>query len=219
MATFAALAVGFVSPAVADTDCDKASAQFASAVSSKPEDLLTLLADAVAKNESCSCEIVQAAVKSAKGDKAKVGDIVFTVVSIAPARAVTVAECAIAVAPGAESEIQSALKSALSDEGEPYVGGKGVDKGGKYVEPPEEPSGFDFGRAPLDVRGIYLLAPSPGGGVLQQDIIKIIEKIRDTGIDPNDVDGDGVPNDVDEDPFDPNNKNRVTPGDPRHKGP
>ena len=75
VATVAAL-VGFASPAVADTDCEKVSSEFASALSKKPDDLLILLHDAVSKNQSCACEIVKAAIKAVGADKAKVGDIV-----------------------------------------------------------------------------------------------------------------------------------------------
>ena len=225
MATVAALAVGFVSPALADTDCDKASAKFASAVASKPNELLTLLAEAVAKNESCSCEFVQAAIKAVGSDKAKVGDIVFTAVSVAPGMATTITECAVAAAPKATSEIKAALKSALSDKGSSEIYDKNPGKG--VVEPVEEvdDGGFDFGRAPLDVRGIYLLAPSPGGGFVTETVVQVVERIKRVErvvgvggglrvIDPNDYDGDGVPNDRDEDPFDPNNRNEITPADP-----
>lgn len=228
MATVAALAVGFVSPALADTDCDKASSKFAAAVSSKPDELLTLLAEAVAKNESCACEVVQAAIKAVGADKAKVGDIVFTAVSIAPGMATTITECAVASAPKATSEIKAALKSALSDKGSASYGKEVYSKNpGKDVVEPSEPvdtGGFDFGRAPLDVRGIYLLAPSPGGGFVTETVVETVERVkrvvRHVGggglrvIDPNDYDGDGVPNDRDEDPFDPNNRNEITPADP-----
>ena len=217
MATVAALAVGFVSPAFADTDCDKASSKFAAAVASKPDELLTLLAETIAKNESCSCEVVQAAIKAVGADKAKVGDIVFTAVSVAPGMATTITECAVAAAPKATSEIKAALKSALSDKGSASYD-KNPEK--DVVEPEgDDDGGFDFGRAPLDVRGIYLLAPSPGGGFVTETVVEVIERIkiinRGRPFDPNDWDGDGVPNDVDADPLDANNKNEVTPADPK----
>jgi hypothetical protein len=182
MATVAALAVGFVSPAFADTDCDKASSKFAAAVASKPDELLTLLAETVAKNESCSCEVVQAAIKAVGADKAKVGDIVFTAVSVAPSMATTITECAVAAAPKATSEIKAALKSALSDKGSASYGKEvaGKNPGKDVVEEPavEDDGGFDFGRAPLDVRGIYLLAPSPGGGFVTETVVEIIERVK-----------------------------------------
>ena len=183
LATVAALAVGFVSPALAETDCEKVSAEFASAVASKPDQLLTLVAEAVAKNETCACEVVQAAIKSVDADKAKVGDIVFTAVSVAPTMATTITECAVAAAPNATSEIKAALKSALSDKGSASYGKEPVyDKNPKgpveeEVEPVEDP-GFSFGRAPLDVRGIYLLAPSSGGGFVTETVVEVIEKVR-----------------------------------------
>ncbi|MCB1097218.1 MAG: hypothetical protein KDN22_16715 [Verrucomicrobiae bacterium] len=229
MATVAALAVGFVSPAFADTDCDKASSKFAAAVASKPDELLTLLAETIAKNESCSCEVVQAAIKAVGADKAKVGDIVFTAVSVAPGMATTITECAVAAAPKATSEIKAALKSALSDKGSASYGKEISGKNpGKDVVPdevqPTDDGGFDFGRAPLDVRGIYLLAPSPGGGFVSENVVEVIERVkvitRHVGggglrvIDPNDYDGDGIPNDRDADPYDPNNRNEITPADP-----
>ncbi|MGK0186918.1 MAG: hypothetical protein ACI9R3_002703 [Verrucomicrobiales bacterium] len=182
MATVAALAVGFVSPALAAADCDKASTTFSAAVSSQPDELLTLLVEAVAKNESCSCEIVQAAIKAVGADKAKVGDIVFAAVSIAPGMATTITECAVAAAPKATSEIKAALKSALSDKGSASYGkdGYGKNPGKEVVDPVEvvDNGGFDFGRAPLDVRGIYLLAPSPGGGFVSETVVEVIERVR-----------------------------------------
>ena len=90
--------------------------------------------------------------------------------------ATTITECAVAAAPKATSEIKAALKTALSDKGSASYGKEVYDKNPKEViEPEPEPISFDFGRAPLDVRGIYLLAPSPGGGFVTETVVEVIE--------------------------------------------
>ncbi|MDA0811278.1 MAG: hypothetical protein O3C21_02640 [Verrucomicrobia bacterium] len=116
---------------------------------------------------------MKAAIVASKANEKLVGEIVFAAVIASESMAPTVAECAISVAPDSASQIRSALKRALSDGATPSSdeGGKAVYSGknryGKDSIPSAEAvddGGFDFGRAPLDVRGIYLLAPSPGGG-------------------------------------------------------
>ena len=95
----------------------------------------------------------------------------------------------VSVAPDSASQIRSALKRALSDAGSySYTDGGKSPVSGKDViydkEPipsaePVDDSGFSFGRAPLDVRGIYLLAPSPGGGGITEvvEFKKIVKTI------------------------------------------
>ncbi|MGK0184633.1 MAG: hypothetical protein ACI9R3_000407 [Verrucomicrobiales bacterium] len=158
------------------SDCESVAATVSQQVEESPEKVLMVVEDAMAKHEKCACEVVKAAIVASKANEKLVGEIVFTAVISSESMAPTVAECAISVAPDSASHIRSALKRALSDTGTySYDGGGGKSPAysGKNPAYGKEPipsaeavddGGFDFGRAPLDVRGIYLLAPSPGGG-------------------------------------------------------
>lgn len=189
----AAMSLSLVTPALAEAECDDAAAALRSALAGNRGDLLVQLAKAIAARESCSCELVKAAIALAGADRAQVGDIVFTAVSVAPAMATTITECAVAAAPKATSEIKAALKSALSDKGPAAYGKESHDKnpapaaddqGFESGRPPLDPrgvyiadpmsnnpfpgdsdgDGYAFGVSPQDIRGIYLVAPTGGGG-------------------------------------------------------
>ena len=168
-----AMALALSASTVLASDCETVAAKVTKQVEASPEKVLMVVEDAMAKHDKCACEVVKAAIVASKANEKLVGEIVFTAVIASESMAPTVAECAISVAPDSASQIRSALKRALSDSGYSYSdegGGKspaysGKGTYGKEEIPSAEPvreGGFDFGRAPLDVRGIYLLAPSPG---------------------------------------------------------
>ena len=160
-------------------DCDAVAASVSKKVEAEPEKVLMIVEDAMSTHDKCACEIVKSAIVASRASGRLVGEIVFTAVISSESMAPTVAECAISVAPDSASQIRSALKRALSDAGDsaPVSYGKNPVSGknayGKDTVPSADPvdeGGFDFGRAPLDVRGIYLLAPSPGGtSVIERD--------------------------------------------------
>ena len=165
-------ALGFLSiETVLGLDCETVSQSVTKKVEEDPDQVLVTVEDAMASHDKCACEIVKAAIVASRADGRLVGEIVFTAVTVSQSMAPTVAECAVSVAPDSAPQIRAALKRALSDTGrKPSYGRKpsfGKNPyGDKEPIPSAEPveDGFDFGRTPLDVRGIYLLAPSPGGG-------------------------------------------------------
>ena len=171
--TLGVVATAFAASAVMAADCETIADSVTRQVEAAPGNVLMIVEDSMANHEKCACEVVKAAIVASKANEKLVGEIVFAAVIASESMAPTVAECAISVAPDAASQIRSALKRALSDAGTSDEGGKapvysGKNGYGKDLIPSAEAvddSGFDFGRAPLDVRGIYLLAPSPGGGV------------------------------------------------------
>jgi len=99
-----------------EVDCSKLGEALVISATDKPDDLLGLVYEKIQANESCACEIVTAAIRTAKADKALVKDIVFTAVSASQDSAVTIAECAIAAAPKASAEIALAMEDAFNIE-------------------------------------------------------------------------------------------------------
>jgi|GEM_PF-3161770 len=139
---YVSMAVGLIAvPAVQaggggkGADCDYIGSKTRSAASSNPSGVLGTVSSAIYANESCACEIVKGAIVGSKADNKTVGDIVYTAVTAAPSMAATIAECAVAVAPGASAEIKDALSRALDGDG------------------------TDFGKLPVDIRGVYLIPP------------------------------------------------------------
>lgn len=187
-------------------ECDLIGQEVTKAVSEKPTKVLVIVDEMIAKNESCACEIVKAAINASDADKALVREIVVTAVSAAQGMAATIAECAVAEAPEAASEIKAGLSEAFagakSDGGKTVVYDDGYSaKGGKDVVI-EEDVEDDFGPEPIVISGVYLIAPSASGSagfalrdddgnILDQDDIddqnRLIEQLRrraDRGRDP-----------------------------------
>jgi hypothetical protein len=161
----ASLATGFAA------DCETLAASVTNKVEADPEKVLMIVEDAMSRHDKCACEVVKSAIVASRASGRLVGEIVFTAVISSERMAPTVAECVISVAPDSASQIRSALKRALSDTGKNTAYGKNPYKGKEPIPPadPVDDGGLDFGRAPLDVRGIYLLAPSPGGSSVERE--------------------------------------------------
>ena len=169
-ASIAILAIMVWSGVALAQECESVAAAVTTKVEADPESVLLIVEDAMRAHDKCACEVVKAAIVAARATEELVGEIVFTAVIASESMAPTVAECAISVAPDSASQIRSALKRALSDAGSHSSeddGGKVVVSGknpsyGKEPIPPAEPVrefGFDFGSAPLDVRGILSAGP------------------------------------------------------------
>jgi len=159
-------------------DCDAIGAKVKQDIAKTPSKVLVIVDDAVAKNESCACEIVKAAIEAAdaKKDAALVREIVVTAVNAAQGMAATIAECAVAVSPSSASEI----KAGLSEVFEGAKGGaKNVyysSKGAKEVVEEED----DFGPAPIVISGVYLIDPvAPSAGGLSAASERALEKARE----------------------------------------
>ena len=155
-------------------DCDSVANKVRDAVSENPAKVLVIVDEQIAKNESCACEIVNAAIEGAGADKAMVREIVVTAVTAAQSQAATIAECAVAEAPEAAAEIKAGLSEVFA--GAEHAGGKSVvyeddynAKGGKEVVEEE-----DFGPEPVVISGVYLIAPSAAssgvGALIAEDL-------------------------------------------------
>lgn len=77
--------------------------------------LIVILEDALRSHGNCSCEVVSAAVKAAGGSKSVIAQIVETSVTLKPAMAAEISECASAAAPRQLAAVQEGLDRALSD--------------------------------------------------------------------------------------------------------
>lgn len=118
--------------ALADSaDCIKVSAAVKKAVELSPSNVLEIVAQQVAANESCACEVVKAAIISSDANKDLVASIVDTAILEAPEMKDIIAQCAIAIAPDAVSDIQKIMAKYDPAQGDGGYSGKGgTGKGG-----------------------------------------------------------------------------------------
>ena len=84
----------------------------------------------VAASPSCSCEVVKAAIVATEADRELVGQIVETAVDAAPDKMRIIAQCAIAVAPDALSDVQAVIAKLDPQSGESFSSKGGFAKGG-----------------------------------------------------------------------------------------
>lgn len=128
-------------------DCVKLSNAVKAAVNADSSNVLDIVAKNIAANESCACEIVKAAILSSDADKSQVAKIVETAILEAPSQMRIIAQCAIATAPDAASNVQAVLEKFDKAGGEGYSDKGGLDdsKDAKDVVPdPEGPNPLDF---------------------------------------------------------------------------
>ncbi len=152
--------------AYGNAECDSLGKEVKAQITSEPKRILVVVDAAIAKNASCACEIVSAAISLVPDDKEMIREIVVTAVAAAPDEAPKIAECAIASAPEASTEIAAGLdevfegaKAGMSAK-EPIPA-----KGGKEIVVEEivsEPT------PPVSVSGVYLIAPG-GAASLNMD--------------------------------------------------
>lgn len=185
-------------------ECDTIGASVKKAVTAKPAKVLVIVDETISKNEACACEVVKSAIEASSADKALVREIVVTAVTAAQGMAATIAECAVAQAPEAASEIKAGLSEVFA--GAKSGGGKNVvynsgysSKGGKNVVIEEETT--DFGPEPVVISGVYLIAPvAPSSGgfgnqELEDEIDEqnaLISRLRRQANDNRDGGGDGT---------------------------
>ncbi len=108
-------------------------------------------------NEGCACEIVKAAILASNANPELSRQIALTASNVAPNLSKVISECA---------------RSVVASNSRGGAGGKEV-KQVIAVQP--EPTGgapvvagSDYGGAPADIRGVYLLQAGGGGGVVIQ---------------------------------------------------
>jgi hypothetical protein len=205
------LSTGFASlilaaSAVAAPDCDTVAKKVSTDVAAKPERVLVIVEDAIVQSESCSCEIIKAAIAASKAPTKLVGQIVFTAVTVSNGMAATIAECAVAVAPDAASEIKAAVQKALEDApkveavatntsheqsrasdgknpisydnyGKDPIGKNPLDKNPVVGREATPEDDADFGGPAARIGGVYLIHPS-GGRVSEKEVIKKIVIVK-----------------------------------------
>ncbi len=115
------------------------------AVAADSSKVLDIVAANIAANESCACEIVKAAIVASDADKKEVAKIVNTAILEAPSQLRIIAQCAIATAPDAVSNIQAVVEKYDAAGGEGHSEKGGLDEKGVIPDPePEGPNPLDY---------------------------------------------------------------------------
>ncbi len=167
LAALVTMAFGQISQAAdKGQDCGAESKKVTKAVTATPEDVLKIVSKEVGSAPTCVCEIVKAAIKASKADKALVVDIVTTASELVPDETPTIIACAIDTAPEAARAIADKFGSGkgVASTGKEPVEPTG--KGGQVVETRDDYTD-DFNLFHSGIGGIYLITPggglSPGG--------------------------------------------------------
>ncbi len=156
--------VSFAAFAADLPNCDKIAELVRGAVEKEPQKVLIVVEDAMVTNEACAAEIVKAAILASQANSDLIKQIVATATHVAPKMAGVIAEAAASVSASPTAEVVSNGKYAKSVQ---------------PVQPPviaPESSGGDYNKAPADIRGVYLTAPSAGGGTITTTKTIIKEK-------------------------------------------
>lgn len=90
-------------------DCDTVSREAAIEMAAKPKSVLIIVAQKIAANEACACEIVKAAIVVTEADKKLVAQIVEQAIEVAPNKLTLITNCALAVAPDARDQVMSVI--------------------------------------------------------------------------------------------------------------
>jgi hypothetical protein len=154
LAVLAAGLFGGVSATAAST-CDKAAADVRAAVEAAPSRVLIIVEDAMIANEGCACEIVKAAILASQANPELARQIALTASNVAPNLSKVISECARSVVAangtvGSGKEVKQVI--AVQPEAPMATGGS-----------------TDYGRAPADIRGVYLISGGGGTIVIQKD--------------------------------------------------
>ena len=140
-----ALGLTWVSPLRAqETPCPTIGKEIAAQIETAPGKILEIVHKALLAHEDCACDIITAAIRASGTDRRLIQDIVFTATSASIESAVTIAECAVAVAPFAAKEITMALEDAF--------GAEAMGKGKMVVGAREEPVIVDSEDLGLEAR-------------------------------------------------------------------
>ena len=118
---FALLSAAFgllSSAAIAEVDCAKLAQSVKAAIAADPSATLQLVEKEILANPGCACEVVKAAIEGSKADAKLVASIVETASTAAPEQMRLVAQCAVAVAPDALTNVQAVLAKFDPNSGE-----------------------------------------------------------------------------------------------------
>ncbi len=97
-------------------DCDSIAEDVTISIGRNQDRLLVVLEDALRAHGNCVCEIVSAAVRAADGSQPVISQVVELAVTVKPAMAAEISECASAAAPSLVAAVQEGLDRALSDQ-------------------------------------------------------------------------------------------------------
>ena len=118
------LALGSL-PAFAEVDCVKLSVAVKHAIAAERTSVLEVVAQQIAANPSCACDVVKAAIEGSNADAATVAAIVEAAVIAAPDQMRLVSQCAVAVAPDALVGVQAVLAKLDPNTGDGATSSKG----------------------------------------------------------------------------------------------
>ncbi len=162
--------------AYGSAECDSLSKEVKAQISSEPKKILVVVDSAITKNSGCACEIVSAAISLVPDDHEMIREIVVTAVSNTPDLAPKIAECAIASAPEASTEIAAGLDEVF-EGAKAGMGGKEVVSAKTSKEVIVEEADIEP-VLPVTVAGVYLIAPGGSSSVIvKEGETKIIKKI------------------------------------------
>ncbi len=102
-------------------DCAAVGERVATAVKANPDQVLTVVEDALVAYEECACEVVSSAIKNSNGSAATVKQIVLVAVQNAQTQAPAIAECAVAAAPQHAESVRVAFAEAFNGKEAPAV--------------------------------------------------------------------------------------------------
>ena len=117
-AVFVAMATSLQAQGI---DCAAVGERVATAVKANPDQVLTVVEDALVAYEECACEVVSAAIKNSNGSAATVKQIVLVAVQNAQTQAPAIAECAVAAAPQHAESVRVAFAEAFNGKEAPAV--------------------------------------------------------------------------------------------------
>jgi hypothetical protein len=121
-ATACVVAFLTIFPATAqNVDCAAVAERVATAVKANPDEVLTIVEDAMVAYEQCACEVVSAAIKNSGGGADMVKQIVLVAVQHAETQAPAIAECAVGAAPEHAEAVRLAFAEAFNGKEAPAV--------------------------------------------------------------------------------------------------
>lgn len=134
--------------------CDKIAADVRAAIAATPSRVLIIVEDAMIANEGCACEIVKAAILASNANPELSRQIALTASNVAPNLSKVISECARSVVASNSGAGGKEVKQVIAVQPDAPMGGTPVT------------GGSDYGSAPADIRGVYVLQTGGGGGVV-----------------------------------------------------
>ncbi|NNE90210.1 MAG: hypothetical protein HKN23_01045 [Verrucomicrobiales bacterium] len=116
---------GLSASAQLDVDCDSAAERVKAAVEAKPENVLTVVEDALVAYNGCVGEIVGTAIESSKADAGLVKQIVMVAITASEKDSAEIAESAVAAAPDHADSVREAFAEVFENKKQNAVASNG----------------------------------------------------------------------------------------------